>query len=189
MLQIQNTLVSLDVVEKKFCCNLAACKGVCCVEGDSGAPMTDEEVNIIEEEYYNFKQHMRPEGIEEVEKQGLWVIDVENDKVTPLVNDKECAYAIFEDGIAKCAIEKAYFEGDTHFRKPVSCHLYPIRVKEYEHFTAVNYDAWDICKPALKNGKKEGVHVYEFAKEALIRRFGEEYYNELKIASESLLNS
>lgn len=189
MLQIQNTLVSLDVVEKKFCCNLAACKGICCVEGDSGAPLTSDEVNLIEDEYPNFMPYMRPEGIKEVEEQGTWMIDVENDRVTPLINKKECAYAIFEDGTAKCAIEKAYFDGKTSFRKPVSCHLYPIRIKEYEHFTAVNYDQWDICKPALKFGEKNGVYVYEFVKDALIRRFGEDWYEELRIASESLLNT
>jgi hypothetical protein len=187
MLQIQDTLVSLDVVEKKFCCDLAICRGVCCVEGDSGAPLAPEEINLIEDEYVNFKKYMRPEGVEEVEKQGTWTIDVENDRVTPLVNGKECAYAIFEEGVAKCAIEKAYFEGKTYFRKPVSCHLYPIRIKEYEHFTAVNYDDWSICKAASKLGLEEGIHVYEFAKDALIRRFGEEYYKELKLASESLL--
>lgn len=189
MLQIQNTLVSLDVVEKKFCCNLSACKGICCVEGDSGAPLTPGEVSLIEDEYDYFKAYMRPEGVKEVEERGPWMIDVENDQVTPLVRKKECAYAIFEDGVAKCAIEKAYFEGYTSFRKPVSCHLYPIRIKEYEHFTAVNFDQWDICKPALNDGKKNGVYVYEFVKDALIRRFGEDWYEELRIASESLLNT
>lgn len=186
MLQIQNTLVSLDLVEKHFCCDLKACKGICCVEGDSGAPLSLEEVDLLEEEYINFKPYMRSEGVEEVENQGHWVVDVENDRVTPLINEKECAYAIFEEGVAKCAIEKAYFEGKTTFRKPISCHLYPIRIKEYTHFTAVNFDTWKICRPARKLGAQQGLYVYGFVKEALIRRFGQEWYDELKIAAESL---
>lgn len=188
MLQIQKALVSLDVVEKKFCCDLAACKGICCVEGDSGAPLTEEEVDQVENEYPNFVEYMRPEGIAEVEKQGNWVVDVENDQVTPLVNQKECAYVIFEDGVAKCAIEKAFFEGKTSFRKPVSCHLYPIRIKKYEHFTAVNYDVWDICKPALDLGKRNGSFVFEFVKDGLIRYFGQAWYDELVMAARALEN-
>lgn len=186
MLQIQDTLVSLDVIEKKFCCDLAACKGICCVEGDSGAPLTDEEVSIVEDEYDNYMPYMNARGIEEVGKQGNWIVDIENDKVTPLVNNKECAYVVVENGVSTCAIEKAYFDGKTSFRKPVSCHLYPIRVKEYEDFTAVNYDAWDICKPAVLLGATNGSYVFEFAKDALVRRFGEDWYKELKLAAEAL---
>lgn len=186
MLQIGDTLISLDIIEKKFCCDLAACKGICCVEGDSGAPLSEEETSLIEQEYPNYREFMRPEGLEEVEKQGAWVVDVENDQVTPLINNKECAYAIFENGSAWCAIEKAYFEGKTTFRKPISCHLYPIRIKEYPHFTAVNFDEWKICKPARKLGGKENSYVYTFVKDALIRRFGTEWYNELQIAATAL---
>ncbi|MBN2485264.1 MAG: DUF3109 family protein [Bacteroidales bacterium] len=189
MLQIQDTLISLDVIEKKFCCDLSKCKGVCCVEGDSGAPLTDGEVDIIEQEYENFKPYLRPEALKAIEEQGTWVIDSENDKVTPLVNNKECAYVVFEGDIAKCGIEKAYFDGKTRFRKPVSCHLYPVRVKKYRDFTAVNYDEWEICKPALRLGMHKGVYVYAFLEDPLVRRFGEEWYSELRIAAESLLNS
>ncbi len=186
MLQIQDTLVSLNVIERRFCCDVAVCRGACCVEGDSGAPLTGEEINLIEDEYDNFKGYMRKEGIEEVERQGHWIIDVENDQVTPLIKEKECAYAIFENGLAQCAIEKAYFDGKTRFRKPISCHLYPVRIKEYKQFIAVNYDEWDICRPAKKLGEKKGSRVYEFVREALINRFGEEWYQELELAAEVL---
>ncbi|MBN1118279.1 MAG: DUF3109 family protein [Bacteroidales bacterium] len=188
MLQIGNTLVSLNVVEKKFCCNLAACKGICCVEGDSGAPLTDEETGIIEDEYENICDYMRPEGRKAVDEQGTWVIDTDNDKVTPLINKNECAFVIFEEGITKCAIEKAWADGKTIFRKPISCHLYPIRLKEYADFIAVNYDEWEICKPALANGEAQGLYVYQFLREPLIRRFGEKWYKELMLAADSLLN-
>lgn len=189
MLQIQEALISLDVIEKKFCCDLSKCKGVCCVEGDSGAPLTDEETTILDDEYASIRPYIRIEGVEEIEKQGQWVIDIENDKVTPLVNEKECAYAIFEDGIAKCAIEKAFFEEKTSFRKPISCHLYPIRTKRYASFEAVNYNEWSICKPALKNGKEKGLYVYQFLQDSLTRKYGKDWYKELTIAADSLLNS
>ncbi len=189
MLQIGETLISLDVIEKKFCCHVAKCKGECCVQGDSGAPLTDEETAILEEEYPNFKDYIRPEGRAAVDEQGTWIIDVENDNVTPLIGDKECAYVVFEEGIAQCGIEKAFLEGKTTFRKPVSCFLYPIRLKKYPTFTAVNYDVWDICKPALAYGKKQGLYVYQFLKDPLIQRFGEDWYKELEIAAQALLNA
>jgi hypothetical protein len=189
MLQIQGSLISLDVIEKKFCCDLSKCKGACCIEGDSGAPLSDEETAIIEEEYEYFKAYMRPEGVESVEQQGTWVIDVENDKVTPLINGKECVYVIFEEGIAKCAIEKAFFENKTSFRKPISCHLYPIRTKKYRDFEAVNYYEWHICQPALIHGQETGLYVYKFLKDPLTRKFGKEWYKELTIAAEALRNS
>jgi hypothetical protein len=187
MLQIQGTLVSLDVIEKKFCCDLSKCKGACCIEGDSGAPLTDEEVDLIEQEYPKFKEYLRTEGVEAAEEQGVWVIDIENDKVTPLVNQKECAYVIFEDDIALCGIEKAYFDGKTSFRKPISCHMYPVRTKKYASFEAVNYDEWSICKHARKKGQKEGVYVYRFLQESLTRNYGEDWYQQLQIAADTIL--
>lgn len=186
MLQIQDTLISLDVLEQKFCCDLSKCKGACCVHGDSGAPLTDEEIELLEEGYESLKPYMRQEGRAAVEAQGTWVIDVENDKVTPLVDNQECAYVIFEDGIALCAIERAYGQGDSKFKKPISCHLYPVRVKRYRDFTAVNYDEWDICKDAKVLGKKENLRAYVFLEEPLQRAFGDKWYSELKVAAKSL---
>jgi hypothetical protein len=186
MLQIENTLISLDLIEKKFCCHLEKCMGACCVKGDSGAPLSEEEVKIIPQIIENIKPYLRREGVEAIEKQGTHIIDREDEPVTPLINGEECAYTVFEKGIAKCGIEKAYNEGVTDFRKPVSCHLYPVRVRKYEKFLAVNYEKWEICVPALKYGEKVGVPIYEFVKEALIRKFGEEWFAQLQLAAEKI---
>lgn len=179
MLQIENTLISLDVIEKKFSCDLSKCKGACCVQGDSGAPLADDEIDIIKKEYRSFKKYLRPEGRKAIGEQGIYVIDSDNEKVTPLIDGKECAFVIFEDGIARCGIEKAFFEGKTNFRKPVSCHLYPIRIRKYEKFKAVNYDIWKICDPARAKGEKENIRVCNFTREALHRKFGEEWLQQL----------
>ena len=186
MLQIDNKILSLDILEKKFVCDVEKCKGACCVHGDSGAPLEENEVTILEEEYKNIKPYLRKEGVAAIEKEGIWVIDSDNDKVTPLVNNNECAYVIFEGGIAKCGIEKAFAEGATFFQKPVSCHLYPVRTKKYKEFEGMNYDTWDICKPATKLGKKLDVPVYKFVKDALIRKYGKEWYQKLKIAVDEM---
>jgi hypothetical protein len=186
MLQIKDTLVSLDLLEKKFCCHLEKCLGICCVKGDSGAPLTEEEVKILPQVIEKIKPFLRPEGIEAIEQHGTHVIDREDEPVTPLVNGAECAYAVFEKGIAKCGIENAFLEGCSEFRKPVSCHLYPIRIRKYENFLAVNYDKWEICNPARVYGDKVGIPVYEFVKDALIRRFGAEWFNELQLAANKI---
>lgn len=186
MLQIENTLVSLDVVEKKFCCDLEVCKGECCIEGDSGAPLDDDEKQQLEEAYPGFKEYMTRKGVKAVEEQGLYVIDDDGDLVTPLINDAECAYMITENGCAWCAIEKAYLEGKVKYRKPVSCQLYPIRITHYEEFDAINYDEWKICKCARILGEKKGIPVYKFLKDALTRKYGEDWYNQLEYAAENI---
>jgi hypothetical protein len=186
MLQIENTLVSLDLLEKKFCCRLEKCMGVCCVKGDSGAPLSEGEVKILAGIIEKIKPFLRPEGIEAIEKQGTHVIDGEDEPVTPLVNGAECAYAVFEKGIAKCGIEKAFFEGEIEFRKPISCHLYPVRIRKYENFLAVNYDKWEICSPARVFGEKLGIPVFEFVKDALIRRFGTDWFKQLQLAARKI---
>jgi len=149
MLRIDDTLISFDLLEKKFCCHLDKCKGLCCVKGDSGAPLSDEEVLLLPKIIEKVKPYMRSEGIESIDRQGTHVIDSDHESVTPLIDGKECAYTIFEKGIAKCAIEKAWLEKVIDFQKPISCHLYPIRVKSYNDFVAVNYDKWDICEAIL----------------------------------------
>ena len=180
MLQIKNTLVSHDVVEKNFCCHLKKCLGICCVKGDSGAPLSEEEIKILPEIIEKIKPFLRKEGKDAIEEQGTHVIDIDNEPVTPLVNGEECAYAIFDNGIAKCAIEIAFLKGAVKFQKPVSCHLYPVRVRKYESFLAVNYDKWEICDPARKYGDEVGIPVFEFVKDALIRRFGLEWFKKLQ---------
>jgi hypothetical protein len=183
MLQIGETIISLDILEKNFCCDLSKCKGYCCVHGDSGAPLKREEADQIKELYPLFKPFMRKEGVHAVEKNGCYTIDEDNDLVTPLVNKEECAYVVFEKGIAKCAIEKAFEAKVISFQKPISCHLYPIRTTKYSAFEALNYHKWEICKPALEYGKKTATSLYVFLKEPLLREYGADWYSQLQIAA------
>ena len=188
MFQIGKTIVSEDIIEKDFVCNLSACKGACCVQGEAGAPLEKEETQILEAIYPKIKPFLREEGILEIEKQGTWVTSDWDELETPLVNGAECAYVIFSDNnTALCGIEEAYNKGLIDFKKPVSCHLYPVRVKDYSEFAAVNYHKWDICDDACTLGKELKVPVYKFVKEALIRKFGEDWYDELEIVAEKHL--
>ncbi|MFN8165787.1 MAG: DUF3109 family protein [Bacteroidia bacterium] len=187
MLNIGNTLISEDIFEKNFVCDLNACKGACCVKGDYGAPLEDDELKILEDIYPKVKPYMTPEGIKAVEKQGRYIRYERKEWVTPLAKGKECAYTYFDNGVAKCAIEKAYYEGKVDWKKPVSCHLYPIRItKQKNGMEAINYDRWSICKAACKLGDTLKVPVYKFLKESLERKYGEEWYKELCIAAEML---
>lgn len=188
MLRIADTIFSFDVLEKKFCCDLPICLGNCCRYGDSGAPLTDEEVHILEKIWPVVKPYLRKEGTDEIEKNGTSVKDFENDTVTPLINNEECAYTIFENNIFSCAIEKAWIDGKIDFRKPISCHLFPVRIKRFSGFRAVNYSELSICSAALDKGKREGIYVYEFLKESLTRALGKSVYEELCIAAEELRN-
>lgn len=186
MLEIGRTIVSLDIIEKKFLCDLLKCKGACCVEGDSGAPVTIEEAAEIQKVYHEVKHYIPESHQEEVNKQGYAVIDIDGDLVTPLVNNRQCVYSFEEKGILKCGIEKAYLEGKIPFRKPISCHLFPIRITEYKRFDAVNYQQIDICKPGRECGKSEKLPLYVFLKEPLTRKYGEEWYEQLVFAAENL---
>tara|TARA_B100000900_G_scaffold409480_1_gene425488 strand:- start:7618 stop:8199 length:582 start_codon:yes stop_codon:yes gene_type:complete len=180
MIQVDDKIISFDVFEKQFVCDLSACKGVCCVEGDAGAPLTQKEVNILPQIYNNVKPYMRPEGIAEIEKQGFFVVDSDKDNTTPLVNNNECAFVVFDENkTAKCTFEQAYNDGKIDFKKPISCHLFPIRIKKYRDFDAINFEAINICKPACDCGEQLQVPVYSFLKEPLIRLYGEEWYNNL----------
>ena len=185
MIQIDDKLISEDLFSEEFVCNLAKCKGICCVEGDAGAPLDEDETHILDEIYPKIKPYLRPEGIQAIEEQGTYTLDFEGDLVTPLVNNAECAYVIFDEkGYTKCAIEKAYEDGVIDWQKPISCHLYPIRITEYSNFSAINYHEWDICSDACTLGKELGVKVYQFLKKPLIRKYGEEYYQTLSEAAE-----
>ena len=183
MIQIDRTLVSFDILEKKFACDYEVCRGICCVEGDSGAPLKEEEKQELEENYAAFSSYMKKEGIKAVEQQGKTVVDSDGDLVTPLINGGECAYSINENGGCWCAIEKAWFKGESSFRKPISCHLYPIRISYYPDFDALNYHKWDVCKCARIKGHKENIPVYKFLKDALITAYGEKWYEELEVAA------
>ncbi|GAB5401088.1 MAG: DUF3109 family protein [Aureisphaera sp.] len=186
MFQLGKTIVSEDLLEKEFVCNLGACKGECCIAGEAGAPVSKDEVAILSEIYPKVKPFLRKEGIEAIEKQGTHIVSDLGELETPLVNGKECAYVTFSDeGIAGCGIEDAYNAGEIDFRKPISCHLYPVRVQEYSEFAAVNYHKWPICNDACTLGKELKVPVYKFVKDALIRKFGVHWYGELeKIAKD-----
>jgi hypothetical protein len=186
MIEIGKTIVGFDVIRRKFCCNLAACRGVCCVYGDAGAPLSTDESGDLGEHLDEIRPFLSEGGLRAVNELGAFVRDTDGEIVTPLVDGKECAYAIFENGIALCAIERAHRDHAIPFNKPLSCHLYPIRIKAFEEFDAVNYDVWDICNPARKEGEEKGIPVYRFVREALIRKYGEEWYEQLDYAARNL---
>lgn len=188
MLQVGRALVSLDVIERFFICNLEKCLGACCVEGDAGASITEEERRKLKEILDVVWDDLLPEARRVIEQQGVAYVDEEGDLVTSIVNGKDCVFTCYDkNGMCQCAIEKAYRAGKIDFYKPISCHLYPIRLKEYPDFSAVNYHRWKICKAGEVLGRSEKVRVYEFLKEPLIRRFGEAWYNELCEAAEAYL--
>ncbi len=181
MFQIGKTIVSEDIIQKDFLCNLSACKGACCIDGEAGAPLDKEETKIMEDIYPKVKPFLRKAGIKAIEAQGTFITTELGDFETPLINGADCAYVIFDNkGTALCAIEEAYNQGEISWKKPVSCHLYPVRVREYTEFSGVNYEKWDICDDACTLGKELQVPIYKFVKEALIRKFGEDWYAELE---------
>ncbi len=184
MIDIDDKIVSTDLLKECFACDLGQCKGICCVEGNAGAPLEMDEVDILEEEFSNYKPYMTEAGIKAIEEQGFMVIDCDGDYTTPLVDDAECAYAYQENGITFCAIEKAWREGKCSFQKPISCHLYPIRVAQFSNGTVgLNYHRWAVCRSAVECGRKLGIPVYKALKEPIIRRFGEAFYNQLEEAA------
>ena len=186
MLRIDDTIFSFDIMEKKFRCNLPACFGNCCRYGDSGAPLSADETHTLEDVWDAVKPYLRAEGIEAIEIKGKSVKDFENDNVTPLIGNEECAYSVISNNILMCGIEKAFEDGKTSFRKPLSCHLFPARIKYYSDFRAVNYQELAICKPAREAGTDDGTYLYEFLKVPLIRALGKEMYQELCIAATEL---
>lgn len=182
MIAIGQTLISEDLLEKKFVCDLNACKGACCVAGDSGAPLDKSELKQLEEVLDAVKPYMNKKGLAAIQKHGPYVVDSDGDYTTTLVGEKaECAFVVFDENkIAKCAIEQAYSEGKIKWKKPISCHLYPVRITRYKGYDAVNYSHWDICAPACACGEKLDVPVYKFLKEPLIRKYGRAWYAELE---------
>jgi len=180
---IQNVLVSDDIFSEHFCCDLKLCRGLCCMEGDVGAPLEPYEIADLEDNYPIFKKYMTQKGIEKVEHSGTFDYDMEGSFVTPLLGDENCAFLFFEENIAKCAIEKAFTNGEIDFQKPISCHLYPIRVKILPDYEALNYHRWNVCHAACKKGNSLKLPLYKFLKEPLIRKYGKEWYNQLLITN------
>ena len=181
MIEIDDKILSNELFEKKFVCDLQKCKGACCVEGDSGAPLTSEEVNSIGNHINLIKEEMSPSGLSAIENKDFYYVDEDGEQVTSLVNNKECVF-VFRDqnNIAKCSIESAYRKNKINFNKPISCHLYPIRVRKYESFKAINIHNWHICKPACDCGSQLNIPVFKFLKEAIIRSWSKEFYNQLE---------
>lgn len=189
MLQIDDTIISLELLDEHFVCDLSSCQGICCIEGDDGAPLEEDEVKTIEELLPTIWDDLTETSKEVIRKQGVSYIDDDGEPVTSIVNGAECVFTYTDkDGMCKCAIEKAFREGKTDFYKPISCHLYPVRLQKYDEFTAVNYHRWSVCNCARKLGGKLGVPVYQFLKEPLIRRFGQEWFEQLEIADEEFKN-
>ena len=180
MIPIQNTLVSDDLISEEFICNISKCKGECCVAGEAGAPLEKDEVSFLEKNYSKIKPFLDRKGNKAIENQGVYVKGLDGDLETPLVDGNECAYTVFSSsGIASCGIEKAHDAGVIDFQKPISCHLYPVRVQNYEKMIAVNYHSWSICTDGCSLGESLKIPVYIFVKKALIRKFGEQWYFEL----------
>lgn len=187
MIQIDDTIISLDLIEKYFCCDLAACRGICCIEGESGAPLEEAEKAELENVLPHIWDDLSPEAREVIERQGVAYIDSDGDLVTSIVGGKNCVFTCAgEKGVCQCAIEKAFRAGKTGFYKPVSCHLYPVRLTRYSRFTAVNYHRWEVCKAAELLGKRERIPVYRFLKEPLVRKFGNAWYEALEACAAEL---
>jgi len=189
MFQLGKTIVSEAILENDFVCNLHACKGACCIDGEAGAPLEKEETQILERIYPKVKPYLRPEGIKAIENQGVFTTTEEGELETPLIHGADCAYVIYDNKkTALCGIEEAYNQGAIDWKKPVSCHLYPVRVQDYSEFSAVNYHRWHICDDACTLGEEFGVPVYKFVKEALIRKFGADWFAELESVANKLKN-
>lgn len=180
MIKVGEVLVSEDIKDVEFVCNLEKCKGACCVEGELGAPLDDDELPIMEAIQEEIRPYITKEGLKSIKRHGPYLLDEDGDYSTPTINGKECAYANYdEQGVLKCGIEQAYLDGKTKFRKPISCHLYPIRVTKKKDFEALNYHKWSVCSAACALGQALGVPVYKFLKEPLIRKYGKAWYKEL----------
>lgn len=188
IIEIDNFLVSSAILTEKFICDLSKCHGACCIIGDSGAPLSKEECDLLSSEYPNFKRYLRDEGIRSVQESGPFVLDTDGDLVTPLIDGEECAYTIFDkDDNCFCGIEMAFRDGKSQFRKPASCWLYPIRVSTLSNgMTALNLHEWHICKDAFAKGRSEGVPVYKFLREPIVFAFGLEFYEKLESAAKEL---
>ena len=186
MIAIDNTLVSEDIIEQHFVCDLNLCKGLCCVEGDSGAPLTKNEAKNIKDNITKIKPFITKKGAEQIRKKGTSILDEENELTTPLVRGKECVYVSFKNGVAMCGIEKAFNQKEINFQKPLSCHLYPIRITSYKNYDAINYHKWKICSPACKCTGLIKIPVFQFVKQALVRKYGKKWFRKLSVIAKKI---
>lgn len=197
ILDIENILVSSDILTEPFCCDLAKCHGKCCIEGDAGAPVTLDEIAEIEDHLDDVWQHLSAAAQAVIDRQGVAYNDPEGELVTSIVNGKDCVFTCYDDITLKegnsdetvkncclCAYERLYRQGKTQWCKPMSCALYPIREKTLSNNnTAITYHRWEVCRDAVEKGRREDIKVYQFLREPLVRRFGKEWYEQLVIAA------
>lgn len=187
MIAIDDKIISTDLLTTRFLCDLSACKGACCVEGDSGAPLESDEIELLDSEFEHFRPYLKEAGARAVERQGVAVIDADGDYTTPLIDGAECAYSIEDNGLTLCAIERAWIDGKSAFRKPISCHLYPIRLARFSNGSiGLNYHRWGICRSAIELGGREGVPLYRALREPIERRFGKDFFLQLEEAAKLL---
>lgn len=185
MIVIEDKIISEELKNIHFICDLNSCKGACCIEGEGGAPLEKKEVKIIKKNYNKIKPYISQEGINVIEKKGLHYYSKETKTYnTQLIKGKACVFVNYENGFSYCGIEKAHKDKKIDFYKPISCHLYPIRITKYTTYEAVNYEEWDICKAACSLGEKEKVSVYQFLKEPIIRKYGQKFHDALVFAFE-----
>lgn len=184
----ENTLVSEDLFEKKFICDLNACKGACCVEGDFGAPITKQDEAILLENLPVLNNYLTPEALTVIAEKGVSELDKDGDLVTTCLPSGECVFSSYQNGILSCAIEQAWREGKVSYQKPLSCHLYPIRVNVVGDYDALNYHKWDVCKPACQLGEKHQMPVYKFLQGPLERAYGKEWFSELNAIANAYNN-
>lgn len=190
ILQVGDVLLSPDILTERFCCDYEKCHGICCVEGDAGAPVTMEEIAAIEESLDTVWPELSASAQAVIDRQGVAYTDRDGDLVTSIVGGKDCVFTCYEGEGCLCALERAYRQGRTRFCKPISCALYPIRAKQFSNGTiALNYNHWDVCRDAVAKGRELDMPVYKFLKEPLIRRFGTEWYEELEQLADMLLKS
>lgn len=188
MIEIDGKVINTEIFRRRFVCDISKCKGTCCYDGDSGAPLDEGELEKLAEVYPAVKPYLSDEENEEIAKQGLWVTDRDGDLVTPIIRGCECVYTNREeDGIWSCAIEKAFREGKTQWRKPISCYLYPIRVSKTSKYEMLNFHEWEVCRPAVELGEKVGTPAYKFLKEPIIAKYGEAFYKELELVEQELI--
>lgn len=185
MIQIEDTIVSLDVIERRFMCDLSRCRGVCCIEGESGAPLEADESEQLRAALPAVWDDLRQDARDVIERQGVSYLDADGDEVTSIVNGRDCVFTRYAaDGNCYCALEHAYRQSRTTFMKPISCRLYPVRVTQYRRFRAVNLHRWEVCRPAEILGQQLGIPAYRFLREPLISKFGSEWYAALEAVAE-----
>jgi hypothetical protein len=186
MLELQGYLISEDIIEKNFVCNLDKCKGECCRAGDTGAPLDEDEIPVMAELIETVMPYLPKKSQTKIEKEGFWKRDDDYELVTNFHATGECVFVFYDEKkVLKCGFEQAYYDGKIKWKKPVSCHLYPIRVERLKNHTALNYHKWKICSDACKLGKELKVPIYQFVKDGIVRKFGQKFYDELDAVAEA----